>query len=381
MPEATEQQIFDNITKAKSILVALPQNPSGDCIGGGLALHAFLKKLDKQPEIVCAAKDLSQFSFLPASGEIKKGLDISQTFVISVNTQTISLDELSYQQGPGSVDIFLKPKAGRFTEGEVSFRSAKFPYDLIITVGVPSLENIGEIYEKNTDLFFETPVLNIDHHPGNGHYGEINLVDLAATSTSEILANLMENFEASLIDANIATDLLTGIIVETNSFQHVKTTPKAFLKASSLISQGANQPEIIKHLYKTKQVSLLKLWGRALARIKEVPELEMTYSLINHTDLEKSGSGPDDVLGVMKELIANLGGRKIILFLAETKDSDVTGYFYLHPNVKGQIVSGVLGAQMLNGNLGVFRVQGKDLLQLEQEIIEKLIKIKSQIIV
>jgi nanoRNase/pAp phosphatase (c-di-AMP/oligoRNAs hydrolase) len=233
--------------------------------------------------------------------------------------------------------------------------------------------------QKTEGLLNLTPVVNIDHHPGNEHFGQINLVDLTATSSSEIVASLMENFESSFMDANIATNLLTGIIVETDSFQHVKTTPKAFLKASNLISLGANQPEIIKHLYKTKPVSLLKLWGRALARIREVPEIGTTYSLINYTDLEKAGSAKEDVLGVMKELISNLTGRKIILLLAETEAKAITGYFYLHPNIKSQIVASALSGQMINGNLGVFHPSGQDLLQIEQQVIEKLMRIKNQI--
>lgn len=298
---------------------------------------------------------------------------------MSLKTTTAELDELSYEVKEDRVDIFLKPKKGKFSQNDVSFRNAKFPYDLVVTLDTPSLEHLGEVYEKNRDLFFETPVINLDHHPNNEHYGEINLVDLTATSTSEIFAVLIENFEASLIDEPIATNLLTGIIVETNSFQHVKTTPRAFLKASNLVAQGGRHQDIIRELYKTKNISLLKLWGRALARLKEVPELGLTYSLVNHTDLQKSGSVLEDVLGVMKELVANLSGEKIILFLAETNPQEVVGYFHLHPSLKVQVVAGALTGQMLNGSLGTFQIKGEGLLQVEKSILEKLQKIQGQI--
>lgn len=381
MPDPIEQQIFDSINKANRVLVALPAAPNGDGLGAGLALHNFLKKLDKDVELVCAAPDLEAFKFLPDFGAIKGELLAYQSFVISVKTAAAELDELSYEQQADRVDIFLKPKKGRFSPGDVSFRNAKFPYDLIFVLDAPALDQLGSIYEKNTDLFFETPVVNIDHHPANEQYGQINWVDLTATSTAELITGLINDFEASLIDERIATNLLTGIIVETNSFQHVKTTPRAFLKASQLVSLGARQQEIIRELYKTKNVPLLKLWGRALARIREVEALGLAYSLVNLADLEKSGSTASDVRGVMAELAGSLAGRRIILLLAEVAPQEVIGYFQLHPTIRPQVIAGALSGQMLNGTLGTFRVSGRPLLEVEKDVLEKLERVRREIVV
>lgn len=377
--ESVEQQIIDRINKAKRILIVLPQNPNGDAIGSGLAFFGFLKKLDKEPDLVTAAQDLGTYSFLPQAGMIKHEIEAFQSFVIAVNTAAAPLDELSYEPRDTQVDIFLKPKSGKYSPADISFKSARFPYDLIVTLSATSLDNLGEIYEKNTDLFFETPVINIDYHPNNEYYGEINHVDLTATSTAEVLSYLIENFEAGLIDENIATNLLTGIIVETNSFQHAKTTPRAFLKASQLIAQGGNHQEIVKQLYKTKSISLLKLMGRSLARLKELPDLGLIYSLVSYSDIEKTGATVQDVFGVMKELVASLTGSKIILFLAEVSSQEVVGYFYLHPSVKAQVLAPALSGQMLNGNMGMFRSKGQGLLDVERDVLEKLGKIKGQI--
>src|SRR3989344_2702705 len=373
-----ERQIFDHIAKANRILVALPQNPNGDSIGSGLALRSFLLKQGKEPEVVCSTTDFSHFGFLPGLESVKREIQAFQSFVVSLRTSTVALDELSYEQHPDRVDIFLKPKDGKFTKDDVSFRTARFPYDLIVVLDTPSLDQLGELYEQNTDLFFETPVINIDHHPNNEQYGAINLADVTATSTAEILTGLVENFEADLIDSDMATNLLAGIIVETNSFQHIKTTPRAFLKASNLISWGGRQQDIIRELYKTKNVPMLKLWGRALARLREVDELGLAYSLVNLSDLAKTGTHAEDILQVMKELAGSLRERKMIMFLAEVASEEVLAYFYLHPNIKSQVVAGVLGGQMLNGNLVTFQSKGLDLGLVEKDALEKLLKIKDQ---
>ncbi len=379
MDQNSKPQIFDSINKASRILIALPGNSNGDALGAGLALYIFLGKLDKEVEIVTAGRNLEQFAFLPRISEIKHELEVMQSFVISVSTKDAKLEELSYEVKPDRVDIFLKPKASKYSATDVSFRSGRFPYDLIIVLQTPSLQNLGEIYDRNTDLFFETPIINIDHHPGNEYFGQINYVDLTATSTAEIVSLLIEEFESGLMDEQIATSLLTGIIVETNSFQHAKTTPRAFLKASQLIAQGGHHQDIIRQLYKTKSISMLKLWGRALARLRELPDLNLVYSLVNFADIEKTASRQEDISGVMKELVANLTGVKIILFLAETSPREIIGYIYLHPDINREVVSSALGVQMLNGALGKITASGVNLLDIEKDFLEKLDRIKKQI--
>ncbi|MCL5435697.1 MAG: hypothetical protein M1275_01290 [Patescibacteria group bacterium] len=380
MPEISiEQQIFESISRATRILIPLQNLPSGDCLGAALAMQEFLKKLNKEPWLVTAGEIAEKYRFLPHAAEVKDKLEQSRGFVISVNTEKAPLDELSYhlEEQAGRVDIFLKPKEGNYEAADVSFKSDRFPYDLILVLGIPSLDILGRLYDENTDMFFETPIINIDHHSNNEHFGEMNLVDITATSTTEILAELLESYESGLIDTSIATDLLAGILIETNSFQHIKTTPRAFLKASSLIAQGADQQEIIKHLYKTKSVQLLKLWGRALARLKEVPNLGLKYSLLKSEDMAKAGSS--DILEVMQELVTSLSDAKVIVLLAESETEGVRGYIYLHPNLVSPEISNLLGLTVGEGNLGSVAFAGLDLAGAEAELLSRLSKIKDRI--
>jgi nanoRNase/pAp phosphatase (c-di-AMP/oligoRNAs hydrolase) len=373
-----KQQIFESINKANRILIPLSGNPTGDSLASALALFEFLKKLNKDPQLVCLSAPPERYRFLPGASELKSALEVSRGFVISVRTENAPLDELSYHldEATGQVNIYLKPLGGHYEPADVSFRSDKFPYDLIVVLGLPSLDLLGKLYDGNTDLFFETPVINIDHHVNNEHYGEINLVDITATATAEILMELLESFESGLIDAGIATNLLAGILVETKSFQHIKTTPKAFLRASSLISLGANQQEIIKHLYKTKSVNLLKLWGRALARIKEVPELSLTYTLIKTEDLAKSGSS--DILAVMEELASSLTESKTVALLAEIEPGRIQGYFFMHPSLPVLDAASALSAETV-GNFYAFALPGRTLERAEEELLSLMQKLKPQL--
>jgi nanoRNase/pAp phosphatase (c-di-AMP/oligoRNAs hydrolase) len=374
-----KRQIFESLSRASRILIPLSNSPSGDSLSAALAMRGFLKRLNKEPWLVTMGTVSEKYRFLPYVSDIQHEIEQSRGFVISVKTSNAPLDELSYHldEQAERVDIFLKPKTGTYEAKDVSFKSGRFPYDLILVLGLPSLDLLGRLYDENATMFFETPIINIDHHPNNEYFGEINLVDITATSTTEILTELLEDYEAGLVDKNIATALLTGILIETNSFQHIKTTPQAFLKASSLISQGADQQEIVKHLYKTKSVQLLKLWGRALARLKEVRELGLAYSLLKAEDMVKAGSS--EILEVMQELVTSLSSMKIIALLAESEERGVKGYVYLHSNLTSPEIANLLGLTWGEGNFGSIEFVGLDLAQAEAEFLSRLAKIQDRI--
>jgi len=268
------------------------------------------------------------------------------------------LEEISYQTSADKAQIFLKDKDREFTPQDLSFSTEKFPVDLIFVLGCKSLEDLGGLYEQNTDLFFETPKINIDNHPDNEYFGQINLVDIAVSSTAEILAEFLQKYEQQLVDQDIATCLLLGIISSTRSFQHVQTTPKAFLKAGELVALGARQQEIIKNIYKTKSLSLLKLWGRALARMKILDQEKTVYSVLNQVDFEKAGAGEQDLLPVLAEFIDNISGYNIIAVLAEPAQNSQRLVLAVHEQIPAQKLADSLGAgaKILSQTIGNYKI-------------------------
>ncbi len=313
-------QVIEKLSKSTNILIVTAPAASGDDLAAAAALKSFLSKLEKEVLVVALGGLNSNFSFLPGMEEARTELNVTKSFVVDISTKRIQIEELSYKKEADKLSVFIKPKQGQFTSEDVSFRTSNFPFDAIVCVGIASLDSLGEFYVRNTDLFFETPIINIDRSPANENYGQFNLVTLSATANSEIIFDLINNFESSLIDEHIATSLLTGIIVETNSFQHVRTTPAAFLKASQLVSLGADQPAIIGRLYKNKSLGFLKLWGRVLARIKQEPGLSLVYSMINSSDVAKSGATADDIGLIIKEMALQLSFAKTCFFLVEEAD-------------------------------------------------------------
>jgi len=316
--EAKDRQLlFEQIGKATKILVALPENLHADALASGLALRLFLEKLKKDVDVVSSAEVAGLADFLPKASEVKPVLQNTKSLVVELNTGEKKLDELSYQVLEDKVQVFLKSKGAPFTPEDLKFKNEKFPLDLVIVLGCQGFEDLGRLFRDNTEVFYTTPKINLDNKPGNEYFGAINVVDITATSLSEILAGLFEEYEQQLVDEQIATCLLTGIITQTNSFQHAQTTPQALMKASRLVALGGRQQEIIKYVYKNKSLPLLKLWGRALAKLKVLEDKGAAYSVLGGADFEKTEASEDLLLPALKELLLNVSGYRILGILAQ----------------------------------------------------------------
>ena len=369
MELTSEQQIFEHIRKSNKILIVLPEILTADSMGAGLALRLFLSRMQKDASIASSGPVPENLKFLPGSEALESQVDAGKSLVISVDNSSNRMEEVSYQTTGEKVHIYLKSKGEPFTPADLIFSSEKFPVDLIFSLGAKSLEDLGALRESNADLFFETPKINIDNQGANEYFGQVNLVDVTATSVAEILSVVLHKYEEQLLDEDIATCLLAGIISQTNSFQHVQTTPKAFLKASELIALGGRQQEIVKNIFKTKSLPLLKLWGRALARMKN--QGQAVYSLLSFADFEKAEASPQDILPVLKEFIDNTGGYKIIALLAEADKQTVKIFCAIHEQVSAEkFLENLGGGKILDAKLGNYKIIEADPLTSPLESVE-----------
>lgn len=332
MELSVEQQILEQIRRGGKFLIALPEQASLDAAAAGLGLYLFIKKLGKDVQIATSGQAPKRLEFLSQASAISHLAESSQSLVAVLDTSQTALGELSYHTEEGRVKIYLKPKFGSFLPSDITFTQEAEEYDAVFILGCQSLDDLGKLFENHAEVFYETLKINIDSHPANEYYGGINLVDSAAGSISEITAKLLENFENVVLDEDTATALLAGIIGRTNSFQSPQTTPGTFLKAAELISLGGRQQEIVRHLFKTKPLPLLQLWGRALARMKTDERQQIIYSSLTAADLQKTQSAASELLPVLQEMLDNVSLYPIVALLAE-RENAVEALVAAHPKV------------------------------------------------
>jgi phosphoesterase RecJ-like protein len=368
-----KQQSVELIRQSADILVVSHKNPDGDSLGSAIALKIALEKMGKKVTVAVPDEPSKIFTFLPFIDKITIGIGYSKDFVILLDTSLTEVENLGYKklEGENAVEIVITPKSGVFKESDISFKKLAPTYDLIISVDTPNFERLGKLAQP-ADIFYETPVINIDHHPSNERFGKVNWVELTATSTAEILVSLIEALskERSLIDDKIATALLTGLIYDTSSFQNVNTTPKSLTIAAQLVAGGANQQEIIRNLYKTKSLETLKLWGFILSSVQEDKDSRFLWSSVTKTDIDKIGADDSALSGVVDELLKSATDVDFAMLLSEREGCT---HGSLRSITKGFNVAQI--AEMFNGGghevAAAFRLDG-DLKENQTNILEKI---------
>lgn len=316
MELSPKQQFVELVNKAANPLLITHQRPDGDALGSILALSLVLRKLGKQVTAICVDPVPAVFSFLPGSDKLSTEFKGTRDFIITLDAKEVQPDKIFYKVEDGKLNIVVTPKKGQYNEEMVAFRDGGFKYDLIIVLDSTDPERLGISFDANPDLFFETPVINIDHHAGNDFFGKVNVVDLTATSTSEILVSLIEAL-GQKFDEDTATALLCGITTDTGSFQNANTTPKALTIAAQLVAAGGRQQEIIKNIYKTRSLTTLKLWGVALSKMKLEPDYSFLWSSLSETDFTTVGAAEDESAGVVDELLKTASGVDFAMLLSE----------------------------------------------------------------
>jgi phosphoesterase RecJ-like protein len=185
-------------------------------------------------------------------------------------------------------------------------------FDLLITFGCSSKERPG--IEKILTL--NIPTINIDHHPDNKHFGDVNLVDHTKSSVAELVYEFFV-FNGWPVTKEVATCLLTGIITDTGSFMHANTQSSTLETAAHLMKKGAHVNKIIKHTYKSKSPQVLKAWGRAMENSYYDEKHKIIYSVMTEKDLSEFKNLPPAAFEGFVETLNTVPEAKFAMFLKQ----------------------------------------------------------------
>jgi phosphoesterase RecJ-like protein len=330
MELSVKEQIINLISNKDKILILAHAKPDGDTISASLALFLVLKKLGKtNVELACSDSLPEVFDFLPATENFTQKKDFPKDTLIKLDVGDIDISRLRWSLKDSTLSILISPNHGEIQEQKPVFEKLSSAYSLIITVDVADREQLGDIFFENPEMITESTIVNIDHHVSNTNFGTVNMVDGSSASCTEVLYELIleteKHFGKKLMDDDIATLLLTGIITDTGSFQNPNTTPKSFEVSAELVEMGARQQEIIRHLFKTKNLSTLKLWGKVLSKIKNDPIHRFVWSSVSMMDLVETQATSDELKGILDDLLSSAPGAEVVLLLKEREDGIISG--------------------------------------------------------
>jgi phosphoesterase RecJ-like protein len=166
-------------------------------------------------------------------------------------------------------------------------------------------------------------LINIDHHPGNDDFGDLNAVVITASSSAELVARLLVDLGVD-IDADIATCLYVGIVTDTGRFQYTNSSSDTLRLVADLLDRGVRASDIAQSIFESQSFGYLKLVGRVLERAALIPAERFVYSWLSRADLDDTGVG-----------IAETDG--LIDAVRSTRDADVAAMFKEQPDGRWRV--------------------------------------------
>jgi bifunctional oligoribonuclease and PAP phosphatase NrnA len=155
-------------------------------------------------------------------------------------------------------------------------------------------------------------VIDVDHHHDNNRFGDVNLIVADASSTAEIVRDLLSGLDVALTP-QIAEALYVGLVTDTGRFQYTNTSPKAFRLAAELVEAGADVHGIFRNVYETVQFAKLKLRARALDRAQLYEGGRLLVSYLLRSDFAEVGAVEPYSEGIIDDLRQAEGAELVAL--------------------------------------------------------------------
>jgi bifunctional oligoribonuclease and PAP phosphatase NrnA len=178
-------------------------------------------------------------------------------------------------------------------------------------------------FDRNAVEIGDAPILNLDHHHDNTHFGTINHVVAEASCTAEIVWDLMRALDVGLTP-QIAEALYVGLVTDTGRFMYENTGPAAHLMAADLIEAGVDVHEVYRRLYEGVPAAKLALLTRALSRVQRLDDGRLTFARLTREDFAETGAEESYTEGIIDHLRA-VEGTKVAALARELTGAGCEG--------------------------------------------------------
>ncbi len=255
------------ITAARTIAVSGHINPDGDCIGSLLALGLGLESLGKQVRFLSADGVPRKLRILPGARRVRK--------------------------------------------------TSSRRFDLAISVDCNKKEMLGKRVQR---VFGRANrILEVDHHPLREVFGDIQLICPRAAAVGEIVFAILSRLNVT-VTADIARNILTSIIIETNSFRLPTVTADTFSLCGRLLATGVDFRNLTELVYWSRTKEEVLLSGLCLSRCRFLSKGKIVWSIVRKADFSRTRAHDEDIDAVANEMLAISGVEVAVLFRQRRSD-------------------------------------------------------------
>jgi len=238
------RQIVQEVLARRRFVLSSHSRPDGDSIGSQLALAYALRTLGKE--------------------------------VVVVNSDAAPAPLMQF---PGVSAIEIAPTI----DGE---------FDAAIILECGDLARTGV---SGLDRFF---VINIDHHPGNTGYGQINWFDSSAAACGEMVFDLVQALGVEL-SPEIATHVYLAILTDTGSFHYSSISPRTFEICRQTLEAGVDPVLVARNVYDSNNMGRLKLFGAVLSAMQLDRTGRIAIVYLDHEMARAAGGTYEDTEGLI----------------------------------------------------------------------------------
>lgn len=257
--------ILEAIDNAETVLICGHVRPDGDCLGSAFALREYCVGMGKTADVCSPSPIPESYKFLRDS------------------------------------DKFCK--------------LTRRHYDLFIAVDCATRDRIGRLdgYFRSADR-----TICIDHHEGHSGFADINLVRSNASSTCEIVFDILE--PTGRITKEIADYLYVGLSTDTGHFMHSNTDSKVLFVAYRLACLGADCHGIATELYRRRSRAKTMLIARSIEAMRFYDGGKVCIVPMTERMLEECGISSNDTEGIIDYAISVDGVEVGVSMCAEKTD-------------------------------------------------------------
>jgi phosphoesterase RecJ-like protein len=307
-------RIVDAIRSRRRFVLSSHSRPDGDSLGSQLAMRYALQAMGKE--------------------------------AIAINADPAPPPLMAF---PGVPDI----RIATAVEGE---------FDAAIIMECGDLKRTGV---SGLERFF---VINIDHHPGNAGYGQINWFDASAAACAEMVYEAVRALGVPLT-REIATHVYLAILTDTGSFHYSGISPRTFDICRECLEAGVDPVLVARNVYDSNNMGRLKLFGAVLGAMQIDSTGRIAIVYVDHEMARTAGGTYEDTEGLVNLPLTVKEIEAVIFFKQEKGDE-----YRISLRSKGNIDIGSIAKEFGGGghkNAAGLTVSGP-IEQLQKTLIEKI---------
>ncbi len=258
--------MFQAIDNARHIVLIAHINPDADSLGSASAMYTHLLRLEKKVTLFCVTERINpRLSFLPWFDKIRHQL-------------------------PAKADLAISFDCGAYAR-----------------LGVE----------------MACPLVNVDHHKSNELYGDVNVIDISAISTTQVLFDAFKR-EGITINPKMATALYAGLLDDSHGFLAPKTDARTFKTAEELTLAKADVSECADALFHRHSLAALRLKGMMFERMQLLFGARVVVHLVSAEMMARSGAREVDCEAALEESMG-LPHAQFALMLRENREGSIKG--------------------------------------------------------